>query len=194
MDDKKVHFGRFIRAERERRGLSRVAFARNLSIIDESGRKKGITEKRLFDIEKMPDSSRVMRRTLGGLATALGMTVEELEAKWKSTPVSAPTPRPAKSEELPSSNARVIVEWLKRMLASGEEEGLVEAIRKALAGQEAQPPAMRSPASKGPSGSWIEIRNGAAHRFEESSESPEQSAPSPPRDQSLKSITHAHRD
>src|SRR5258706_4347143 len=74
-------FGRFVREQRILLQLSRNAFA---AIV-------GVTEKRIYDIEKMnqPD---VHETTFVGLARALRVTPEELRDMWSRQTSSALTP------------------------------------------------------------------------------------------------------
>lgn len=82
MADTLFHFGYFVRQEREKQRLS----LRGMGDI------AGVTEKRLWQIERMP-SPEIHPDTYRGIASALGMTVSELDSRWKSTAVVIPEKR-----------------------------------------------------------------------------------------------------
>lgn len=138
--DKVIHFGYFLR---EKRGaLSRAAFAAKVEILDSRGFRKGLTEKRLWEIEKKADAEGMFARTFNGIAAALGMTPDELDAQWKATPVSVPKDEAHEGEGLPTRNARAVLAWADAMVAevAGAREGFVKALADGFAGREAKDP------------------------------------------------------
>lgn len=79
---KDIHFGNFVRAKRNELGLT----------LKEFGAAVGVTEKRVWDIERMA-VPKVNERTMYGVARAVGMKIEQLEHAWKTTPARRPTKR-----------------------------------------------------------------------------------------------------
>jgi hypothetical protein len=81
-----VHFGNFVRREREIRNWSRSVFGKKIAGVTPDGR--GFSEKRIFDIEKMPTPGGIRERTFVAMGRALGWeTREAFDAAWRSMPV-----------------------------------------------------------------------------------------------------------
>jgi transcriptional regulator with XRE-family HTH domain len=78
-DDKEIHFGRYVHRLRADSGKS----------LKEFGALIGVGEKRMWAIEQMREPS-VRETTYHRLARAAGMTVEEFDAQWRSTPSRHP--------------------------------------------------------------------------------------------------------
>ncbi len=71
-----VHFGQFLRWHRVNAGRTTDAFARLL----------GLTARRLIAIEAMAEPA-VQHTTLAAVARQLGLSMEDLDRTWRSTPV-----------------------------------------------------------------------------------------------------------
>jgi hypothetical protein len=123
---KAVHFGFFLRRTREMKNLSRTQLGKLVAGHLPDGKEKGFSEKRLFDIEKMPTAKRIRERTFIALGRALGWeTREEFEAAWRSTPVEPYPELEDKSDE--SAVARLLageLVMLNELKAAAEKKGV----------------------------------------------------------------------
>ena len=83
-----THFGQYVRWHRVNGGKTTDAYARAL----------GLTARRLIAIEAMAEPA-VQHTTLAALARSMGMTMEELDRAWRSTPVPVTHRKPGPSTE-----------------------------------------------------------------------------------------------
>ena len=83
-----IHFGQFLRWHRVNGGKTTDAYARLL----------GLTARRLIAIEAMAEPA-VQHTTLAALAKSMDMSMEELDAAWRSTPVPVTDRKPGPSTD-----------------------------------------------------------------------------------------------
>jgi hypothetical protein len=115
-----VHFGNFVRREREIRNWSRAVFGKKIAGVMPNSREPGFSDKRIFDIEKMPTPGRIRERTFVAMGRALGWeTREEFDAAWRSTPV----------EPYPETDERFAESAVSRLL--GGQPALVTELQAA---------------------------------------------------------------
>jgi transcriptional regulator with XRE-family HTH domain len=103
--DSGIHFGRFVRAGREKKGLS----------LREFGNMIGRTESRMWQVERM-EEPRMHLAAVGKIAGALGYSnIEDFDRAWRSTPVPIPRAR----RRSPSRHPKFSPEALSLFQAAG---------------------------------------------------------------------------
>lgn len=144
--DKVIHFGFFVRRERDRRNWSRTKFIAAMKT--KVGPESRLSEKRLFEIEKMPDTNGIYERTVDAIARTLDREPQIFDREWRSTPVepyddgAEESPSPIGPLSLISPEQRTRIEALAREWNVTPEAAALRLIEEALRHRRGEVPAI----------------------------------------------------
>lgn len=128
MADNVIHFGFFVRWERERRGWARAKLGEDMARYMDP-RRPPFSEKRLWEIEGMPQP-KVRETTKAAIAAAFGYDAPELDRRWKSTLVPVPdADRLRVGFEVTPYEHEVLTAYAKGQTESGNPTTPVEAAK-----------------------------------------------------------------